>query len=119
MRRLVAYDGSPSSRRALQHAARLHQIGDHLGLVNVVERRSEPNHRLDEAQKSMADIGIETFPIEMVGSPAQEICVAAERHGYDTIVVGRRNHPDARQVLLGSVAARVVAGAPGNVLVVA
>ena len=59
--------------------------------------------------------GIDTLLLmEVSGVPAHAICVAAERHAFDTIVIGRRNLRDAGLVLLGSVAARVVAGAHGN-----
>jgi nucleotide-binding universal stress UspA family protein len=119
MRRLVAYDGSPSSRRALTHATELHRDGDDLGLIHVAGDRDDQCGHLDEACRSLAALGIEAVPFELVGSPARAICLAAERHAYDTIVVGRRNLRDAGLVLLGSVAARVVAGAHGNVLVVA
>jgi nucleotide-binding universal stress UspA family protein len=119
MRRLVAYDGSPSARRALEHAAGLHRAGDSMGLIHVVERREDANGRLDEARRTLSARGIEATPLEVVGTPAQAICVTAERHEYDTIVVGRRNLRDAGLVLLGSVAGRVVAGASCSVLVVA
>jgi nucleotide-binding universal stress UspA family protein len=119
MRRLVAYDGSTSSQRALLHAAALHREGDELGVVHVSARHDDVSGHLDDARRSLAELGIEAEPIKAVGSPAHAICVAAERHAYDTIVVGRRNLRDAGLVLLGSVAARVVAGAHGNVLVVA
>lgn len=119
MRWLVAYDGSPSARRALLHAARLHRDGDDLGLIHVVERREDSSQKLAEAHTTLSSLGINALPLEVSGNPAHAICVAAERHAYDTIVVGRRNPRDAGLVLLGSVAARVVSGAHGNVLVVA
>jgi nucleotide-binding universal stress UspA family protein len=119
MRRLVAYDGSPSAQRALLHAAALHRDGDDLGLIHVNGPHESANGHLDEGCRTLASLGIEAVPIEVSGIPAHAICVAAERHAFDTIVIGRRNLRDAGLVLLGSVAARVVAGAPGHVVVVA
>ncbi|MDX6564969.1 MAG: hypothetical protein QOE10_631 [Gaiellales bacterium] len=119
MRRLVAYDGSPSARRALAHASGLHRSGDAIGLIHVVEQLSSGNGQLDEARAALAARGIEAASMEVVGNPAHEICIAAERREYDTIVVGRRNVLDTGLVLLGSVSGRVVAGAPCNVVVVA
>jgi nucleotide-binding universal stress UspA family protein len=119
MRRLVAYDGSASARRALLHATELHRDGDALGLIHVVEHRFDSHDQLDEACKTLSSLGIEAISYEVSGNPAHAICVEAERHAYDTIVVGRRNLRDAGLVLLGSVSARVVAGAAGNVVVVA
>jgi nucleotide-binding universal stress UspA family protein len=119
MRRLVAYDGSPSARRALLHAAQLHRDGDEFGVIHVVEGREGSSNELAEARSTLSSLGIEATPLEVSGNPAQAICVEAERHAYDTIVVGRRNLRDAGLILLGSVAARVVAGASVSVLVVA
>ena len=45
--------------------------------------------------------------------------MTAERDGYDTIVIGRRNERDAQLMLLGRVASRVVSGATCDVVVVA
>jgi hypothetical protein len=36
MRRLVAYDGSPSALRALLHAAELHRQGDEMGAAHAI-----------------------------------------------------------------------------------
>ena len=119
MKRLVAYDGSPSARRALEHAVAQHRDGDDTGLIHGTARGALPHGHLDEARRLLAFRGIDAVPITAVGNVAHEICVAAERREYDTIVVGRRNIRDSGLVLLGSVAARVVGGAPCSVLVVA
>jgi nucleotide-binding universal stress UspA family protein len=119
MRRLVAYDGSSSARRALEHAIELHRAGDELGVVHVADERDGAAGHLDEAVLLLAARGIDAHSIAAVGQPAHRICMAAERDAYDTIFVGRRNIRDAGLVLLGSVAARVVAGASCNVTVVA
>ena len=119
MKRLVAYDGSPAAHRALLHAADLHRDGDDIGLIHVVDEGADPNGTLADASRLLSDRGIESTPMTVVGNPAHAICVAAERHAYDTIVIGRRNLRDAGLVLLGSVASRVVAGATCHVVVVA
>jgi nucleotide-binding universal stress UspA family protein len=119
MRMLVAYDGSPSARRALLHAAALHRDGHKLGVIHVVGPEGEPHGEVDEACRLLEERGINAIPSVVVGSPGHAICIAAESQDFDTIVVGRRNVRDAAMVLLGSVASRVVAGASCNVLVVA
>lgn len=116
---LVAYDASPSARRALNRAASLHTEGVALGLIHVCEGGEQPDGPLKEARGLLAARGIAAETIRASGTPAQAICVAAERDGYDVIVVGRRNLRDAGLLLLGSVAARVVAGAACDVVVVA
>jgi nucleotide-binding universal stress UspA family protein len=87
--------------------------------ADAVADLSRDSNELAEARSTLSALGIEAVPLEVSGNPAQAICVEAERHAYDTIVVGRRNLRDAGLILLGSVAARVVAGASVSVLVVA
>jgi nucleotide-binding universal stress UspA family protein len=119
MKMLVAYDGSPSARRALLHAAALHRDGYKLGVIHVVAPDEEPRGEIDEACRLLEARGISAIPSVAVGSRGRAICIAAESQDFDTIVIGRRNVRDAAMVLLGSVASRVVAGALCNVLVVA
>jgi nucleotide-binding universal stress UspA family protein len=116
---LVAYDGTPSARRALARAIVLHRDGARVGLIHVNEHGDDSDGHLDEARAALAAHGIEADPIAVAGSAAHAICIAAERDGYDTIVVGRRNLRHTGQLLLGSVASRVVAGATCDVVVVA
>jgi nucleotide-binding universal stress UspA family protein len=118
-RTLVAYDGTPSALRALLRAAAMHREGDDVAVIHVTEPGEDGERHLEEARRLLAERGIDATPIAVAGSPARVICVTAERDGYDTIVVGRRNIRDARRLLLGSVAARVVSGAACDVVVVA
>lgn len=116
---LVAYDGTPSARRALDRATALHRDGGALGLIHVRADGEGDERHLEEARQTLAARGIDAKTISASGRPAQAICMTAEREGYDVIVVGRRNLRDAGLLLLGSVAARVVAGAACDVVVVA
>jgi nucleotide-binding universal stress UspA family protein len=118
-RTLLAYDGTPSARRALQRAAEMHREGDDVAVIHVAEHGQDHGDHLDDARRLLAECGIEATSIGVAGNPARSICVTAERDGYDTIVVGRRNAGDSRLMLLGSVAARVVSGAGCDVVVVA
>lgn len=116
---LVAYDGTPSARRALERAVGLHRGGAGVGVIHVNEHGDDRDGHLAEARRVFAANGIESLSIAATGSAAHAICVAADRDGYDTIVVGRRNLRDTGQLLLGSVASRVVSGAMCDVVVVA
>jgi nucleotide-binding universal stress UspA family protein len=117
-RTLLAYDGSPSAGRALRRAAAMHRAGDAVGVILVSAPGDDADGHLAEACRLLAEYGIAAIPIPVEGSPAHSICVTAERDGYDTIVVGRRNLRDAGLLLLGSVSARVVSGAVCDVVVV-
>jgi nucleotide-binding universal stress UspA family protein len=119
-RTLLAYDGSASAQRALRRTATMHRAGDDLSVIHVSERGDDSDGHLAGASRLLAERGIEATLIPSQGrNPARAICVTAERDGFDTIVVGRRNLRDAGLLLLGSVAARVVSGAGCDVVVVA
>jgi nucleotide-binding universal stress UspA family protein len=96
----------------------MHQDGDEVALICVTESDAPVETLLEEAHAVLARRGIVATSITVAGNPARTICVTAERDDYDVIVVGRRNLRDAGQLLLGSVAARVVSGAPCDVVVV-
>jgi nucleotide-binding universal stress UspA family protein len=116
---LLAFDGSPSALRALQRVATMHRAGDDVGVIHVSAQGGDADGHLPAAQTLLAERGIVATLLSCGGNPARAICVAAERDGYDTILVGRRNLRDAGLLLLGSVAARVVSGAACDVVVVA
>lgn len=97
----------------------MHRDGDTVALIRVQEVGEAVDSHLEEAHALLAGRGIPATSIVAVGNPARTICVTAERDGYDVIVVGRRNLRDTGQMLLGSVAARVVSGAACDVVVVA
>jgi nucleotide-binding universal stress UspA family protein len=118
-RTLLAYDGSASAQRALRRVAAMHREGDDVGVIHVSERGDDADGHLAGACRLLAERGIGATLITGEGNAAHAICVTAERDGYDTIVVGRRNLRDTGLLLLGSVASRVVSGTGCDVVVVA
>ena len=128
-RLLIAYDGSAPARRALAHGAALALPGDAVSVINVmpepgvgaqIEPPSDERNRqwslLGEAQRFLADRGIDAASVSPVGDVATEILTAAERIGADVIVVAR--HRRHAPHLLGSVSGRIVRSASCDVLVV-
>jgi nucleotide-binding universal stress UspA family protein len=81
---------------------------------------------LDSAQDELALLsdqleregGIAVTSAVRAGEAATEIAAAARDHAIDLIVIGHRGHNRLAQVLLGSVAKRVVETAPCPVLIV-
>jgi nucleotide-binding universal stress UspA family protein len=126
---LLAYDGSPAAKRALEHAATLVGRGGELAVVNVIpvqsissrlqtvtdEERSRQANILHEARAALGRRGIEPQLIEAVGDPLTEILAAAEATNAGTIVVGRS---ERRHLAHGSLDSRLVRGAKADVLVV-
>lgn len=131
---LVGYDGSESAKLALDRAAGRVVPGDTLGVISVAPiaaggaRSGGPfvagdgptEHRaaLQEAVAFLAERGIEPATIAAIGDPGSAICEAAERDGYELIVVGSRNLNGVRRAILGSVSDRVAHHSPCDVLIV-
>jgi|SRR5215472_5272608 len=136
MKILVAYDGSPASRRALDWAVRLAKdnaasrvrvlgvaatleataaIPDAVDPTSSVERRERD---LAEAASALEAAGVRADTALKVGNPAEEIIQAGEEGGFDLIVLGSTGAGRAIRWLLGSVSDRVVRHADRPVMVV-
>ena len=119
---LVAYDGSPTSRRALTQAYELAQAEDAdvsvvtvaptvaplvaLAPASVEGLRAELDQwaktRLDEA-KAAAPAGLTVRAIERNGHVGDEIVAELESGDYDLVVLGSRGHGRLTTEILGSV----------------
>ena len=117
---LVAYDGQPPAKRALQTAIDLAKRFD--GAVSVVsvvpiyagrspeapwDDRSVHADQLREARTILAENGIEAEMLEPAGDPARMIEEIAERGQFDTIVLGSRDLGAVSRFLQGSVSEHV------------
>ena len=111
---MVAYDGSRTSRRALDAAVDLMGYGSSLTVVHV-RAEEEDGRTVELAREDLLRRHVGARYLEPRGDPAQEVVEAARAAGADLLVVGRRN---AVGPTLGSVSADVVSRAPCDVLVV-
>jgi len=135
---VVAVDFSALSWRALTEAIELaKRDSSRLHIVHAVERplipaahsfeiptayvddpREVARELLEEAVKSAAQHGVDAEG-HLCGSPtATSIDEMAAKHDADLLVVGTHGHTGFKHFALGSVAERVLRGAPCNVLVV-
>lgn len=130
---VVGFDGSPAATRAAERAAALVGSSGLLILV-AVERAmyspgilSEPLLEPDDvlalelrkqAQERLRDGQARQLTLLRRGDPAEVLVDVARQYDADLVVVGRRGRDFAARVLLGSVAARIVANAACDVLVV-
>jgi nucleotide-binding universal stress UspA family protein len=133
MRLLFAYDGSEPARRALAYARHL-DVDGAVRVISVAAALVEAPHteaytdptqdpaeahkRLEEARELLRAEGVEAETLLATGNPAAEIIAAAEQHGIELIVVGRRGQHALERFLLGSISERLVRHAPCDVLVV-
>ena len=129
---LVPLDGSPRSESALVPATELgHLWGASYTLLQVVppapdvpvlaarhSREAEAQAYLDEVAGRLVQRGFHARGTVVVAEhPVPGILAAAEPPGADLIVLATRGHGGFKRLLLGSVADKVLRGAPTPVLI--
>jgi nucleotide-binding universal stress UspA family protein len=127
---LLAYDGTPESKRALGTATSLCKaFGASLAVVSVVpyhpgrspidpwDDRETHAKELVEARELLRESGIEAQLLEPVGEPADAIEQIASKGKFDTIVVGTRGQRALGRLLQGSVSEHVATHAEVTVVV--
>jgi nucleotide-binding universal stress UspA family protein len=138
---LLAFDGSDSSKRALQYVidfARDHAATLEVHLINV---QHEPalygeyvtDEMFDNMRQSLLEAAGEVleWPADQLqaasiahekhvalGNVAEQVSIAAKRLACDTVVMGSRGLGSFTGMLLGSVATRVIHEVPVPVLLV-
>jgi nucleotide-binding universal stress UspA family protein len=139
MRILVPVDGSRAALKALKHACKLMRgfAGLNVTLVSVHDDVALRNARsfvgskaVDEylnklsekdldASRKMLDKDAIDYTVEIrTGHVAQEIVQLADSERFDLIVMGNKGRSALRDLLIGSVAQRVLAQAKTPVLLV-
>jgi nucleotide-binding universal stress UspA family protein len=131
---LVGFDGSPASERALALGLQLRapnaqvvaltvaetHFSTHAGMDAVAwdeQIRAKARDACEKAERELA--GLEGTRVELVaGHPAKVLLKAAAAMDADLIAVGAGGHGRLADILLGSVATRVVRDAHCAVLVV-
>ena len=138
MKALVAIDGSENSLRALRYVLahgdffstepELVLVTVHLPLPShrakavlgkdVVEQyyRDESEEVLAPARALLAGKPCRVTELPMIGQPAAQIIAAAQQHHCDLIVMGTQSRSALGNLLVGSVAMRVIAESPIPVL---
>jgi nucleotide-binding universal stress UspA family protein len=140
MKILVAVDGSKSSLNAVKYAAKL-AVGlrtkDRVTLVSVHDDyglrhakkfvgkseiddylRAVSDEDLKAARKHLAKEGISYDSIIKQGHVAEEIVKVANAGKFDMVVIGSKGRSGLMDLLVGSVAQKVVASAKPPVVVV-
>jgi nucleotide-binding universal stress UspA family protein len=130
---IAAYDGSPASRAAVQFAVELAKVQDaEVSAVHVYPRVTHTGLRGSvfdsDLQASLRESGtalMEGLDVDGVahrvlamGSPAQALHELAEAEGATLLVVGTTHHGRVGRAVVGSVASKLLHGAPCPVLVV-
>lgn len=141
MKILVATDGSKHALNAVKYAVKLvrqlsatsnsitlvsvhddaglHHARSMMGSAAVVEYLREYSEKdLKPARKVLEAAGIKHDTMQPIGHVAQEIVACANKGKYDLIVLGAKGRGAILDVLIGSVAQRVLATSKAPVLLV-
>lgn len=112
---VMAYDGSPHARKALQFAAAVGEAWDVPFEILVVGKDSGEELK-DEAKQYLEahDLKVEYSVLE--GDPREVILDFAEERKADLIVMGAFGHSKVRELLLGSTTHHLINHAPCPVL---
>jgi nucleotide-binding universal stress UspA family protein len=132
---MLAYDGEPAARKALERAATLSKgLGARLivasvvplqvggvrsgGPVDSVDGVSEHARELAEARSYLEAQGVQAEYIEATGEPADAIVAMADEHGADMVVVGSHGRNLIERMLGQSVSDAVAHKSHVDVLIV-
>lgn len=137
---LLPFDGSASARRAIQYlldlagdypSIQVHVINVqtipklHGGYVSAVMLEQLHAGALNHAQEIAAEAtvllekaGVHVEIHALVGEVIDELVQAVKAYGCDTVIMGTRGMSNLGNLLMGSVATRVVHGVPVPVLLV-
>jgi len=141
MKILVASDGSKNALRAVKYAADLLKnstdksksitlisVHDDAGLRHakafvgkeaVADYLRELSEKeLKPAMKVLSDLGVKHDMVMLVGNAAQEIVALGQKGKFDMIVLGSKGRSAIADMLLGSVAQRVLTQAKQPVVLV-
>ncbi|MGV3772335.1 MAG: universal stress protein [Verrucomicrobiales bacterium] len=114
---LIAYDDSPSARRAVDHAMTsplLHGLPCLLLMVGHADAAHQ--QALEQAVLKLNQAGFHAEAKSVGGHPAQAIPVEAQRWQADLLVMGAYGHSRLREFFLGSVTTKLVQASSTAVL---
>lgn len=131
---MLAYDGDPATRKALERAAMLSKgLGARLIVTSVVPLQMGAGRggpidsadgvgrhaqELDEARSYLEAQGIQAEFVEATGEPADAIVAMADDHGADMVVVGSHGRGMVERMFGQSVSDTVAHKSHVDVLIV-
>lgn len=100
---LIAYDGSASAMKAVDHVARnTLYAGLKVRLVTVGQETAETKKGLADAAALLRGAGIEAETVIAAGQPDQVLGKMVSDDGFDLLVMGAYGHSRIRSLIIGS-----------------
>lgn len=106
---LIAFDGSATTRKAVEMVAASSLFrGLPCHVVTIGTDRPEARSQLEWAQKTLADAGFDVTVALLAGDIEPVLCAYREAHGIDLVVMGAYGHSKIREFLVGSTTTRMI-----------
>lgn len=108
-RLLVAYDGGPSAKRAIEHVASSPlYAGVHVTVATVGSPSGAVSQGLNEARAALLAVGIEAETRTLAGEPDQVLGRLIEAEGFDMLVMGAHGQSRIRALIIGSITSEMI-----------
>ena len=108
-RALIAFDGSATTRKAVEMVAAsplLRGLPCHVVMVGA--DKPEAREQLDRAQATLAMAGFDVTASLLTGEIEQVLCAYREANAIDLVVMGAYGHSKIREFLVGSTTTRMI-----------
>ncbi len=116
---LVAFDGGPSSRKAVEYiAANSIFKGKAVSLVFAGEPVSDTLRHLEQATATLEAAGFDVTVVKRDGDPETVLADIASQDGHELLVMGAYGHSRVRTLLIGSTTTAMIRSCKVPVLIV-
>lgn len=106
---LIAFDGSPTTRKAVDMVARSPLLrGLPCHVVMVGEDKADSRESLDWARAHLEDAGFDVTAEILPGEVEAALCAYRDLHAIDLIVMGAYGHSRIREFLVGSTTTKLI-----------
>ena len=106
---LIAFDGSATTRKAVETVAASELFrGLSCHVVTVGADKPKARSQLEWAEKILADAGFDVTTARLDGDIEPALCAYRDAHGIDLVVMGAYGHSRIREFLVGSTTTRMV-----------
>ncbi len=106
---LIAFDGSATTRKAVEMVAASPLFrGLPCHVVMVGADKPEAHSQLEWARKTLADAGFDVTASLRAGDIEPVLCAYRDEHAIDLVVMGAYGHSKIREFLVGSTTTRMI-----------
>jgi len=114
---LIAFDGGPSVKKAVQHISKVQGLkGLECLLLHVGPESWACNEQLEDAATMLGGAGLDITMKSITGQPDSVIASTIDLEGYNLLVMGAYGHSRIRSLIIGSTTTQMLASCKVPVL---